>query len=45
MQFRAALTLALPAIVAATVIPRTGGRGDCNTGPMQCCNAVQAVGS
>ncbi|KAF5354823.1 hypothetical protein D9756_005704 [Leucocoprinus leucothites] len=43
MRFAAALTLALPAIAAATAIPRDGG--SCNTGPIQCCNQVQAASS
>jgi hypothetical protein len=40
MRF-AALVLALPAIVAATAIPRQAG--NCNTGSVQCCNQVQQV--
>ncbi|KAF5354821.1 hypothetical protein D9756_005702 [Leucocoprinus leucothites] len=43
MRFAAALTLALPAIVAATAIPRQSG--NCNTGALQCCNQVQQADS
>ncbi|KAF5354774.1 hypothetical protein D9756_005705 [Leucocoprinus leucothites] len=43
MRFAAALTIALPAFVAATAIPRDGG--SCNTGPISCCNSVQQSGS
>ncbi|KAJ3576503.1 hypothetical protein NP233_g386 [Leucocoprinus birnbaumii] len=39
MRFAAALTLALPAFVAATAIPRQSG--SCNTGSIQCCNQIQ----
>jgi hypothetical protein len=44
MRF-AALALALPAIAAATAIPRqySSGGGSCNTGSVQCCNSVQEV--
>jgi len=41
MHFPTAFTLALPAIALATVIPHDGG--NCNTGPVQCCNQVQEV--
>ncbi|KAJ3560048.1 hypothetical protein NP233_g11089 [Leucocoprinus birnbaumii] len=39
MQFPAAFVLALPAIAAATALPRQSG--DCNTGSIQCCQSVQ----
>jgi hypothetical protein len=32
---------ALLAFVAATPAQRRGGSGDCNTGPVQCCNTVE----
>jgi len=41
MHFPTVFTLALPAIVLATAIPRDGG--NCNTGPIQCCNRVAKV--
>ena len=47
MQFNAlvALALATVAIAAPTggtpVTPPTPGQGQCNTGPVQCCNSVQ----
>ncbi|KAF8886004.1 fungal hydrophobin-domain-containing protein [Infundibulicybe gibba] len=34
------LFFALPLLAAATAIPRDG---DCNTGPIQCCNQVQSA--
>ncbi|KAM6503361.1 hydrophobin [Amanita muscaria] len=40
-----ALILAVPLLVSAAVVPRTGWGGNsvsqCNTGAMQCCNDVQ----
>ncbi|KAL9711372.1 hypothetical protein Ac2012v2_005918 [Leucoagaricus gongylophorus] len=39
MHFSTVFTLALPAVSLATTIPRDGG--NCNTGPIQCCNQVQ----
>jgi len=46
MRFAAIATLALPALAAATVLPRTDGPSNqCNTGAIQCCNSVQAVSS
>ena len=41
MHFSTVFTLALPAVSLATTIPRDGG--NCNTGPIQCCNQVQQV--
>ena len=41
MHFFTAFALALPAISFATAVPRDGG--NCNTGPVQCCNQVQQV--
>ncbi|KAL1713286.1 fruiting body protein SC1 [Schizophyllum commune] len=38
MRFSLAL-LALPVLAAASAVPR-GGAGQCNTGPVQCCNTV-----
>ncbi|KAF5354822.1 hypothetical protein D9756_005703 [Leucocoprinus leucothites] len=43
MRFSAALVLALPAIAAATAIPRDDG--NCNTGSISCCNQVQQANS
>ncbi|EEB89374.1 hypothetical protein MPER_12537 [Moniliophthora perniciosa FA553] len=40
----AAFTLATSAIFAAAS-PVPGGSGSCNTGPVQCCNSVQAANS
>ncbi|KAJ3560046.1 hypothetical protein NP233_g383 [Leucocoprinus birnbaumii] len=43
MQFSTTLVLALPAIAAATAIPRQSG--NCNTGSISCCNQVQQANS
>ncbi|ESK95428.1 hydrophobin [Moniliophthora roreri MCA 2997] len=40
----AAFTLVTSAIFAAAS-PVPGGSGSCNTGPVQCCNSVQAANS
>ena len=37
-----ALLLVVPFLVAATAVPRGGG-GQCNAGPVQCCNHLQDV--
>ncbi|KAF8161405.1 fungal hydrophobin-domain-containing protein [Crassisporium funariophilum] len=38
MRTSSIFVFALPVLAAATAIPRDG---DCNTGPIQCCNTVQ----
>jgi hypothetical protein len=34
---------ALPALVAATAVPRNGGGNQCSNGPVQCCGQVGSV--
>ncbi|KAJ3576502.1 hypothetical protein NP233_g381 [Leucocoprinus birnbaumii] len=43
MKFSTAFVLALPAIAAATAVPRQSG--NCNTGALTCCNQVQQANS
>ncbi|KAF9467917.1 fungal hydrophobin-domain-containing protein [Collybia nuda] len=42
MRTSAAFVLALPLLAAASAVPRTETPSQCNTGPIQCCNSVQA---
>ncbi|KAG5721505.1 hypothetical protein E4T56_gene13124 [Termitomyces sp. T112] len=44
MFARVSSVLALALCASASVLPRTNGQGQCNTGEMQCCNKVAQGG-